>query len=60
MPGHRRSAPAPPPPATAPPPRPEPDGQSTLRVLQWNIHHGGFGTDNVYDHQPHGDLGRRR
>ena len=21
----------------------------TLRVLQWNIHHGGYGTDGVYD-----------
>lgn len=21
---------------------------ATLRVLQWNIHHGGYGTDNVY------------
>jgi len=26
----------------------EPSG-STLRVLQWNIHHGGFGTDGKYD-----------
>jgi len=22
---------------------------STLRILQWNTHHGGYGTDNVYD-----------
>jgi len=22
---------------------------ATLRVLQWNTHHGGYGTDNVYD-----------
>jgi endonuclease/exonuclease/phosphatase family metal-dependent hydrolase len=22
---------------------------TTLRVLQWNIHHGGYGTDGVYD-----------
>jgi endonuclease/exonuclease/phosphatase family metal-dependent hydrolase len=22
---------------------------ATLRVLQWNIHHGGYGTDGVYD-----------
>jgi endonuclease/exonuclease/phosphatase family metal-dependent hydrolase len=38
------AAPAPPP---VPPP-PPPSG-STLRILQWNIHHGGYGTDNVYD-----------
>ena len=39
------TAPPPPPPATEPPP---PTTGATLRVLQWNIHHGGFGTDNVY------------
>jgi endonuclease/exonuclease/phosphatase family metal-dependent hydrolase len=24
-------------------------GATTLRVLQWNTHHGGYGTDGVYD-----------
>ena len=24
------------------------DGRQELRVLQWNTHHGGYGTDNVY------------
>ncbi len=28
-------------------PAPAPTG-STLRVLQWNVHHGGYGTDNIY------------
>jgi endonuclease/exonuclease/phosphatase family metal-dependent hydrolase len=28
-------------------PTPTPSGKE-LRVLQWNIHHGGFGTDNIY------------
>jgi len=37
-------APAPQP---TPPPQPSPTPAS-LRVLQWNTHHGGFGTDNVY------------
>jgi len=23
-------------------------GSTTLRVLQWNTHHGGYGTDGVY------------
>jgi endonuclease/exonuclease/phosphatase family metal-dependent hydrolase len=33
-----------------PPPPPPPSGSSTtLRVLQWNTHHGGYGTDGVYD-----------
>jgi endonuclease/exonuclease/phosphatase family metal-dependent hydrolase len=32
-----------------PPPPPPPTSSSTLRVLQWNTHHGGYGTDNVYD-----------
>jgi endonuclease/exonuclease/phosphatase family metal-dependent hydrolase len=39
-------------PAPAPDPAPSPapsPTSSTLRILQWNIHHGGFGTDNVYD-----------
>jgi endonuclease/exonuclease/phosphatase family metal-dependent hydrolase len=31
---------------TVAPPPPPPGG--TLRVLQWNTHHGGYGTDNVY------------
>ena len=39
------TSPTPPPP---PPPTPPPTG-TTLRVLQWNLHHGGFGTDGVYD-----------
>jgi endonuclease/exonuclease/phosphatase family metal-dependent hydrolase len=44
------SAPAPAPaPQPAPAPAPAPTaGGKELRVLQWNIHHGGFGTDNVY------------
>lgn len=38
-----------PPPAPAPTPAPSPSsGGVQLRVLQWNIHHGGFGTDGVY------------
>jgi endonuclease/exonuclease/phosphatase family metal-dependent hydrolase len=24
-------------------------GPKALRVLQWNTHHGGYGTDNIYD-----------
>jgi endonuclease/exonuclease/phosphatase family metal-dependent hydrolase len=32
----------------ASPPPPPPSG-STLRVLQWNTHHGGTGTDGVWD-----------
>ena len=35
-------------PPTTPPPPPTGSG-TTLRLLQWNIHHGGYGTDNVYD-----------
>ena len=31
-----------------PAPAPAPAGGTSLRVLQWNTHHGGFGTDNVY------------
>lgn len=30
-------------------PSPAPDGGTELRVLQWNTHHGGVGTDGVYD-----------
>ena len=43
-------APAPAPaPAPTPTPTPTPtSGGTELRVLQWNIHHGGFGTDGVY------------
>jgi endonuclease/exonuclease/phosphatase family metal-dependent hydrolase len=33
--------------AAAPAPAPTSGGQE-LRLLQWNIHHGGFGTDGVY------------
>ena len=36
--------PAPPP----PPPTSSPTGGVQLRVLQWNTHHGGYGTDGVY------------
>ena len=34
-------------PAPTPTPAPTPWG-SNLRILQWNIHHGGYGTDGVY------------
>src|SRR3954470_17310639 len=34
--------------ASIPAPAPAPT-TATLRVLQWNTHHGGVGTDNVYD-----------
>ena len=37
-----------PPPAPEPPPIPDPP-VSSMRVLQWNTHHGGFGTDDKYD-----------
>ena len=33
----------------APPTPPTNSTAVTLRVLQWNTHHGGYGTDNVYD-----------
>ena len=36
--------------ATPPPPAP-PSSSTTLRVLHWNTHHGGVGTDGVWD--PH-------
>jgi endonuclease/exonuclease/phosphatase family metal-dependent hydrolase len=58
----RVSAPAkgatPPPPATRPTPTPSGGSKggstsgstgSTLKVLQWNVHHGGIGTDGRYD-----------
>ncbi len=36
--------------ASAPVPEVAPSSSSTtLRVLQWNTHHGGYGTDGVYD-----------
>jgi len=43
--------PAPPTPAPTPATTPTPPpgaAPATLRVLQWNTHHGGYGTDNVY------------
>lgn len=40
----------PPPPITDPPADPPPtEGSSQLRVLQYNTHHGGYGTDGRYD-----------
>jgi len=42
--------PMPPPPGPSNPPPPPTSGDGTqLRVLQWNTHHGGYGTDGVYD-----------
>jgi endonuclease/exonuclease/phosphatase family metal-dependent hydrolase len=46
-------APAPTAPAPAPSPTPTsptapPSSASELRVLEWNTHHGGYGTDGVY------------
>ena len=35
-------------PTPVPAPTPPPVTSSTLRLLQWNTHHGGFGTDNIY------------
>ena len=36
--------------STAPPPaRPPSDATTTLRVLDWNTHHGGVGTDGDFD-----------
>ena len=35
------------PPPPPPPPAPAPSG-TNLRLLQWNVHHGGYGTDGVY------------
>ena len=37
-----------PPPPPPPPPPPNPGLGVTLRVLNYNAHHGGYGTDNVY------------
>lgn len=34
---------------TAPPPAPSSSTSSQLRVLQYNTHHGGYGTDGRYD-----------
>jgi endonuclease/exonuclease/phosphatase family metal-dependent hydrolase len=34
--------------SSAPTPAPPPSG-STLRVLQWNTHHGGLGSDGIWD-----------
>jgi endonuclease/exonuclease/phosphatase family metal-dependent hydrolase len=35
--------------AAAPPPPTSQSGSATLRVLQWNTHHGGYGSDGKYD-----------
>jgi endonuclease/exonuclease/phosphatase family metal-dependent hydrolase len=35
--------------ASSTPPVDTTSDSSTLRVLQWNTHHGGYGTDGVYD-----------
>ncbi len=35
--------------SSEPPPPPSSSTGTTLRVLQWNIHHGGYGTDGKYD-----------
>jgi endonuclease/exonuclease/phosphatase family metal-dependent hydrolase/regulation of enolase protein 1 (concanavalin A-like superfamily) len=35
--------------AAAPPPPPPPTSATTLRVLHWNVRHGGTRTDGVYD-----------
>jgi len=43
------TTPPPPPPPPPPAPEPAPTGGLPLKVLQWNTHHGGYGTDNVYD-----------
>jgi len=34
---------------STPPPPPAPTGGSTLKVLEYNVHHGGWGTDGKYD-----------
>ncbi|HEX4568436.1 MAG TPA: endonuclease/exonuclease/phosphatase family protein, partial [Vicinamibacterales bacterium] len=36
-------------PTPAPSPAPAPSAGTQLRVLQWNTHHGGVGTDGVWD-----------
>ena len=41
-----------------PPPPPPPPSGSTLRVLHWNTHHGGVGSDGVWDPDRLDDLGR--
>ena len=38
----------PPPPPTVPPTTTPTSSGTQLRVLQWNTHHGGYGTDGVY------------
>jgi endonuclease/exonuclease/phosphatase family metal-dependent hydrolase len=46
------SASAPPAPSSPPPATPPPSSSgstATLRVMQWNTHHGGIGTDGRYD-----------
>jgi endonuclease/exonuclease/phosphatase family metal-dependent hydrolase len=35
--------------STPPPPAPAPSGTVQMRVLQYNTHHGGYGTDGRYD-----------
>jgi endonuclease/exonuclease/phosphatase family metal-dependent hydrolase len=35
-------------PSPSPDPVPSPASSAQLRVLQWNTHHGGYGTDGVY------------
>jgi len=42
------TSPTPTPTPTSPAPTPTPTGGVQLRVLQWNTHHGGYGTDGVY------------
>ena len=37
--------------AAPPPPPRRPSGSTTLRVLHWNTHHGGVGSDGVWDPQ---------
>ncbi len=46
----KTSTPAPQTPSPQPttPSTPAPAGSTELRVLQWNTHHGGYGTDGVY------------
>jgi endonuclease/exonuclease/phosphatase family metal-dependent hydrolase len=53
---YRSSTSTPPPPAPKPTPAPTPDPPpsttatgTTLRVLHWNTHHGGVGSDGVWD-----------
>jgi endonuclease/exonuclease/phosphatase family metal-dependent hydrolase len=36
-------------PDPTPAPAPTPSSTNTLRVLHWNTHHGGVGTDGIYD-----------